>query len=83
MPADLGRLYQRTATTDPSTYRQQPEVRIDRSCQLPANGTNDNDDWRRAVDELEDELLACAVQVQDCIGCKQKAPIKGSGKSKR
>lgn len=27
VPASLGRLYQRTATTDPSTYRQQAEVR--------------------------------------------------------
>ena len=27
VPASLGRLYQRTATTDPSTYRQQTEVR--------------------------------------------------------
>jgi hypothetical protein len=26
-----------------------------------------NDDWRRAVDELEGELLSCAVQVLDCI----------------
>ena len=29
VPASLGRLYQRTATTDPSTYRQQTEVRAD------------------------------------------------------
>lgn len=29
VPADLGRLYQRTATTDPGAYRQPPEVRID------------------------------------------------------
>lgn len=29
VPADLGRLYQRTASTDPSTYRQPPEVRAD------------------------------------------------------
>lgn len=28
VPADLGRLYQRTASTDPSAYRQPPEVRI-------------------------------------------------------
>lgn len=27
VPSDLGRLYQRTATTDPGTYRQPPEVR--------------------------------------------------------
>lgn len=29
VPASLGRLYQRTATTDPSAYRQPPEVRAD------------------------------------------------------
>lgn len=29
VPADLGRLYQRTATTDPSAYRQSPELRAD------------------------------------------------------
>ena len=29
VPSDLGRLYQRAATTDPSTYRQSPELRID------------------------------------------------------
>ena len=27
VPADLGRLYQRASTTDPSAYRQQTEVR--------------------------------------------------------
>ncbi|CAD5377161.1 hypothetical protein OF001_U20088 [Pseudomonas sp. OF001] len=26
-----------------------------------------NDDWRRAVDDLEGELLSCAGQVLDCI----------------
>ena len=29
VPVDLGRLYQRTATTDPSAYRQPPEVPAD------------------------------------------------------
>ena len=29
VPADLGRLYQRSETTDPSTYRQSPAVRTD------------------------------------------------------
>lgn len=29
VPASLGRLYQRTATTNPSAYRQQTEVRAD------------------------------------------------------
>lgn len=29
VPADLGRLYQRSETTDPSAYRQSPEVRTD------------------------------------------------------
>ncbi len=29
VPAGLGRLYQRAATTDPSAYRQSPELRID------------------------------------------------------
>lgn len=34
-----------------------------------------NDDWRRAVDELEDDLLSCAMQVMDCIELqKQKSP---------
>ncbi|MFD1699784.1 hypothetical protein ACFSB1_10650 [Halopseudomonas phragmitis] len=26
-----------------------------------------NDDWRRALDEAENALLACAVQVRGCI----------------
>jgi hypothetical protein len=26
-----------------------------------------NDDWRRAVDEIEGELIGCAGQVLDCI----------------
>jgi hypothetical protein len=26
-----------------------------------------NEDWQRAVDELEVELLSCAAQVLDCI----------------
>lgn len=29
VPASLGRLYQRAATTDPSAYRQSPQVRAD------------------------------------------------------
>ena len=29
VPANLGRLYQRAATTDPSAYRQSPQVRAD------------------------------------------------------
>ena len=29
VPASLGRLYQRATTTDPSAYRQSPELRID------------------------------------------------------
>ncbi len=45
-------------------------------CQLPARpALMTNDDWRRAVDELEDELLSCAVQIQSCIELqKQKRP---------
>lgn len=34
VPAGLGRLYQRTGTTDPSAYRQPPEMRTD---PLPAS----------------------------------------------
>lgn len=36
VPADLGRLYQRAATTDPATYRQPPQVPADT---LPTAGT--------------------------------------------
>lgn len=36
VPASLGRLYQRAATTDPSAYRQSPEVRAD---SVPAAST--------------------------------------------
>ena len=50
-------------------------------CQLPARpALLTNDDWRRAVDELEDELLVCAVQVADCIELqKQKSPAQITG----
>lgn len=37
VPADLGRLYQRASTTDPSAYRQQTEVRAG---PVPASGTS-------------------------------------------
>lgn len=38
-------------------------------CSLPARQPLlVNDDWRAAIDALEVELLACATQVQDCIG---------------
>jgi hypothetical protein len=30
-----------------------------------------HDEWPAAVDELETELIACAVQVLDCIGLQQ------------
>lgn len=45
-------------------------------CQLPARpALMSNDDWRAAVDGLEDELLNCAVQIQSCIELqKQKSP---------
>ena len=37
-------------------------------CRLPARSDLAiNDDWRRAVDQLEAELLSCAAQVIDCI----------------
>ena len=50
-------------------------------CQLPARpALLTNDDWRRAVDELEEELLVCAVQVLDCIELqKQKSPAQITG----
>lgn len=36
-------------------------------CRLPARPPLvTNDDWRRAVDELEAELSACALQVIEC-----------------
>ena len=45
-------------------------------CQLPARpALLTNDDWRRAVDDLEDELLSCAAQVLGCIELQtQKSP---------
>ena len=36
VPADIGRLYQRTATAEPGTYRQPPEVRAGA---VPASST--------------------------------------------
>lgn len=37
-------------------------------CRLPARSALAiNDDWRRAVDALEGELLSCSAQVLDCI----------------
>lgn len=41
VPADLGRLYQRAATTDPSAYRQQTEVRADPVSTARAASTTD------------------------------------------
>ena len=37
-------------------------------CRLPARqAPAENESWPQAVDALEDALLACAVQVIDCI----------------
>lgn len=37
-------------------------------CRLPGRlALLKTEDWRRAVDELEAELLSCATQVLDCI----------------
>ena len=63
VPADLGRLYQRTATTDPRDYRQSPIVQSDTVSTSSASTALVNDDWRQALDETEDELLSCAAQV--------------------
>lgn len=42
-------------------------------CVLPARELLlTNDDWRRAVDDLEDELLSCSVQVKNCIEQQKK-----------
>ena len=41
VPVELGRLYQRTATTDPSTYRQPPELRADSVPAASAASVND------------------------------------------
>lgn len=42
-------------------------------CQLPERpALLTNDEWRRAVDELEDELLSCAVQVRSCIELQEQ-----------
>lgn len=41
VPADLGRLYQRTGGTDPSAYRQPPEVPTDAVPSSGASGAND------------------------------------------
>ena len=46
-------------------------------CQLPARpALQSNDDWRRAVDQLEDDLLSCAVQVQGCIELQKQNNLK-------
>lgn len=38
------------------------------ACWLPARpAILANEDWQRAVDELEEELLSCAAQVLDCM----------------
>lgn len=39
VPADLGRLYQRNETTDPSAYRQSPKVRADPVSATSSAGT--------------------------------------------
>lgn len=66
-----------------SAPKQPTQVHIDSRpqcalipCRLPARpALLTNDDWRRAVDELVDELLSCAVQVLGCIELqKQKSP---------
>ncbi|WP_373295812.1 Rz1-like lysis system protein LysC [Kushneria pakistanensis] len=37
-------------------------------CHLPARSPiESNDDWPAAVDDLEDALLTCAIQVRGCI----------------
>lgn len=37
-------------------------------CQLPARKPLVvNDDWRRALDEVEEALLKCSIQVRECI----------------
>lgn len=41
VPADLGRLYQRTETTDPGTYRQSPSVPTDALRSAGATSTAD------------------------------------------
>ena len=41
VPADIGRLYQRTATTNPSVYRQPTEVRADPVPAASAASVND------------------------------------------
>ena len=42
-------------------------------CVLPARELLlTNDDWRSAVDDLEDELLSCSVQVKNCIEQQKK-----------
>ena len=41
VPASLGRLYQRAATTDPSDYRKPPEVRADTVPAASAASTTD------------------------------------------
>ncbi|WP_429213130.1 Rz1-like lysis system protein LysC [Metapseudomonas resinovorans] len=44
-------------------------------CRLPGRpALASNEDWRRAVDELESELQRCAGQVLDCIG-RQEAQM--------
>ncbi len=42
-------------------------------CVLPARqALLTNDDWRRAVDDLEDGATLCAVQVKSCIELQNK-----------
>lgn len=59
-------------TSDPKPSTPQPTAARHycplTPCRLPARQVLVvNDDWRRALDEAEGELLNCAGQVLDCI----------------
>jgi hypothetical protein len=60
-------------TSDPKQQTQPPTAARHYcplvACRLPARPVVlVNDEWRRAIDELEGELMSCAAQVLDCMG---------------
>lgn len=41
-------------------------------CVLPSRSVIVNEDWVSSVNDLEDALLVCAAQVEDCIKRQNK-----------
>ena len=49
------------------------------ACRLPGRpAVLSNEDWQKAIDALETELLSCAAQVLDCIERQDGQGVAGS-----